>query len=533
MSLLLKNATVQNIGIQNIFIENDCICAIGSDEVLNLVTPDTQIIDVLGRLVVPGFNDSHMHLLNVGNFLTSVNCYGATSIQDVINRGLEFIASRELDENKLILGMGWNNDYFTDENRHVNRHDLDKISQTHPVIFRRACGHVVSCNTRVLQILGIDETTAQVEGGVFEVDDSAYPTGVFNENAIFLLRELMPKNDVSELKELLKVAMHHAVSNGLTSIGTNDYNDGENDSLHIMQAYQELEAEGNLHVRVNLQCTFDQPQRFRDFIQAGYYTGYGTNNFRIGPLKMFVDGSLGARTAHMRQPYHDDTSTSGVQAMSQEVLNEMVQIANENKFQVMVHAIGDQAIDNVLKSYEYVLSDGNNELRHGVNHCQITDMAMIDRFSKNNVLAYVQPIFLHYDLHIVESRVGKDLAATSYAFKSMLNRNIHTVYGTDAPIEDLNPFECIHCAVNRTDLKNYPEGGFASNEKVSVTEAINSYTEQGAYSTFEEESKGAIAVGMLADLIVVDRNLYTIDSLDLKNAHVDYTIVGGRVVYTK
>lgn len=531
MNLLIKNANVQNNGIQNIFIEDDVISAIGLDEVFDFVDESTQIIDVQGNLVIPGINDSHMHLLNVGNFLTSVNCYSATSIEDVVNFGIAFIENKDLGENELILGMGWNNDYFTDENRLINRFDLDRVSTTNPVIFRRACGHVVSCNTKALELLGIDQNTLQVDGGVFEVDENNFPTGVFNENAIFLIRDLMPSNDVEGIKELLKVGINHALASGITSVGTNDYNDGENDTEFLIQAITELEAEGNLNVRVNLQCCFDNPLRFKSFIDRGYYTGYGSDYFKIGPLKMFVDGSLGARTALMRDVYNDDSSTNGVRAMSQDLLDEMVSVANENQFQVMVHAIGDAAIESVLESYEKVI-DGENTLRHGVNHCQITDVGIINRFSKNNILAYVQPIFLHYDLHIVESRVGKELASTSYAFNTMLDKNIHTIYGTDAPIEDLNPFECIHCAVNRTDLKNYPQNGFYPSEKVSVSDAINCYTIEGAYSTFEENVKGRIENGMLADLVVVDRNLYTVEPLDIKNTVVKYTIVGGKIVYS-
>ena len=517
-----------------IAIDNGLISAVGTnDEITVLKDDSTNIIDAKGQLVIPGLNDSHLHFQNLGNFLASLNLYGVSSIKEIISKSKEFIASHTFEPNQAIVGRGWNQDYFSDEKRLLNRHDLDEISTDYPLIFKRACGHVSVCNTKALQLTGINGTTPQVDGGVFEIGDDGEPNGVFNENAMRLIDSLLPEASLETVKEKLLVAAQHAVSNGLTSVQTNDLNFGTAEYPYIIQAYQELAASNELPIRIYLQCTFSEPTGFQSFIDQGYYTGYGDDRFKIGPLKMFVDGSLGARTALMRKPYHDDPNTCGVECLTQEQLNAMVKLADDNRFQVMVHAIGDEAICHVLTSYENVYNpETNNPLRHGVNHCQITDIPMLERFRDSNTLAFVQPIFLHYDLHIVADRVGDALASTSYAFNTMEELGIHTAYGTDAPVEDLNPFECMYCAVTRKDLSGNPKDGFYTNECVSIETAVERYTIGSAYASSEEDIKGTLSVGKLADLIILDKDIYTIDAEEIKDTHVVLAMVGGEVVYS-
>ena len=516
-----------------IAIDNGYIMAVGTtEEVLKLKNEDTEIIDVNGKLVLPGLNDSHLHLYNLGSFLSSLNLYGLTSIEAIINAGKKYISSHNLGHNQTVIGRGWNQDYFTDEKRILNRHDLDLISTDFPIYFKRACGHVTVCNTKALQLVGITAKTPQVFGGVFEIGSDGLPNGVFNENAQNLIEELEPMVSLDTVKEYLKLGAKHALANGITSVQTNDFTYGRPEHTFIMQAYQELIDSKELPLRVYLQCCFDEPSSFMDFISQGYHTGCGSKRFKIGPLKLFADGSLGARTALMRNDYHDEPCNKGVACLTLEQLNEMITLANDNKFQVIVHAIGDEAISRVLTCYEGIYdSESNNPLRHGINHCQITDVAMLKRFRDTDTIAYIQPIFLHYDLHIVEDRVGSELAQTSYGFKTMEDLGINTAYGTDAPVEDLNPFECMYCAITRKDLSGYPKNGFYPNEAVSIETAINRYTRGSAYASFEEDIKGTIAVGKLADLVVIDKDLFTIDVEDVKNAKVVLTMIEGEIVY--
>ena len=516
-----------------IAIDNGYIKAVGTTaEVLKLKSEQTRIIDVDGKLVLPGFNDSHLHLYNLGSFLSSLNLYGLTSIEAIIDAGKKYISTHNLGHNQTVIGRGWNQDYFTDEKRILNRHDLDKISTDFPIYFKRACGHVTVCNTKALELVGITAKTPQVLGGVFEIGTDGLPNGVFNENAQNLIEELEPEVALEMVKDYIKLGAKHALENGITSVQTNDFTYGRPEHPFIIQAYQELIDSKELPLRICLQCCFDEPSSFMDFINQGYHTGYGTKQFKIGPLKLFADGSLGARTALMRSDYHDEPNNKGVACLTFEQLNEMITLANDNKFQVIVHAIGDEAISRVLTCYEGIYDpESNNPLRHGINHCQITDTSMLERFKDTDTIAYVQPIFLHYDLHIVEDRVGNELAQTSYGFRTMEDLGIKTAYGTDAPVEDLSPFECMYCAITRKDLSGYPKKGFYPNEVVSIDAAINRYTMGSAYASFEEDIKGTIAVGKLADLVVIDKDLFTIDVDEVKNVKVALTMIGGEIVY--
>jgi len=534
-TILINGKVLKDDGtfVEAIAIKDGYISALGNnEEITQLKCSDTKVVDVGGKLVIPGLNDSHLHLYNLGAFLSALNLYGVTSIEKIISKSKEYITGKNLSENQTIVGRGWNQDYFTDEKRLLNRHDLDKITTEYPLYFKRACGHVTVCNTKALEVAGITSDTLQVAGGVFEIGGDGKPNGVFNENAQSLLQCLLPEVSFEMVKNYLRLAFKHAVSNGLTSVQTNDFTYGSPECEYILDAYKELLESNEVPLRVYIQCCFDEPKSFKEFIDSGYYTGYGNDRFKIGPLKLFIDGSLGARTSLMRNEYNDDPTTKGVACMSQEQLNELVEIADNNKFQVMVHAIGDEGICRVLNSYERVYnSSTNNPLRHGINHCQITDIEMLKRFKSSNSIAYVQPIFLHYDLHIVEDRVGRELASTSYAFKTMNDLGIRVAYGTDAPVEDLNPFECMYCAVTRKDLSGYPKDGFYTNESVTIEDTIRAYTIGSAYSSFEENIKGTLEVGKLADMVVVDRDLYTIDPSEIKDGRAVMTIVGGEIVF--
>ena len=258
-----------------------------------------------------------------------------------------------------------------------------------------------------------------------------------------------------------------------------------------------------------------------------------TNGLKIGPLKMFTDGSLGARTALMRQDYADAPGQRGIEILTQQELDELVRMADENGMQIAIHAIGDKANEMVLDSYQKVIGPEGNTHRHGIVHCQITDLPMLKRYQQMDVYAMVQPIFLHYDLHIVEDRVGKELAATSYAFHTMNQMGLHVSYGTDSPVEDMDPIQNLHCAVCRQDLKHFPAGGYVPEERVDIFQAVDDYTIGGAQNAFEENQKGRLQPGYLADLVMLDQDIFHVPSDKILDTQVLMTMVGGKVVYEK
>ncbi|NLT57474.1 MAG: amidohydrolase family protein [Clostridiales bacterium] len=517
---------------QALWMQDGVIRAVGSDDsVLGEAPEGSERIDLGGATVIPGFNDSHLHMRMLGENLKLVQLHNAASLQEVIDRGRQFIEKNAPLPGTLVAGFGWNQDYFTDARRMPNRHDLDQVSTEHPVYFARACGHAVSVNTLALQMAGITSGTPQPEGGQFELGEDGQPNGIFHECASRMFADITPKVTAETIADDIATAMAYAASLGITCVQSNDYNE---ENRHEMDAALALLRErGGLLTRYYAQNAFTNPGTLAALFEEGYATGRGDDLVRMGPLKLFVDGSLGARTALLRGRYADNDKAQGIQTLSDEVFDELVRIADEAGVSVVTHAIGDGAIDKVLCSYEKVIKGGDNKNRHGVVHVQITDKPMLQRFVDSGVLALIQPIFLHYDMYIVGDRVGPELEETSYAFGSMVRMGIRASYGTDCPVEDLNPFENVYTAVARRDLKCRPEGGYFPAEAVDVQTAIDCYTAESAYSCFAEDRLGRLQPGYLADLVVLDADIFTVPHEDILKIRPVTTYLAGRPVYRR
>ena len=523
----------QNRGqfVSALLIEDGIILQTGSDpEILAHQSPNTIMTDLQGKTVLPGFNDSHLHFYGTAVAYQTVDLYGLTSIDAIVERANEFLSSHPNPSGQTLFGRGWNQDYFTSEVCLVNRHDLDRISTDFPIVFSRACGHVVSVNSKAMEVLGITAAPPLIEGGQIDLDPDGNPIGIFRENAIGLLSPLQVPFSIEDRVNLIKQVSAIANRYGITSVQTNDLTIGTPDGHDLEEAYRRY-ASDNPTVRIYHQVSFSDLEALQNRIRDGYHQNEHDFN-QYGPLKIFVDGSLGARTAFMRTPYQDDPSTQGIQCMSQDVLNTWVNTADAGRIQIAIHAIGDGAMAQVLDAYQTVIKTENNH-RHGIVHCQITDLPLLQRFQALDILAYVQPIFLHYDMHMVIDRVGETLASTSYAFKTMEDLGLHVAYGTDSPVEGLNVFHNIHCAIHRQDLKDYPENGFYPSEKVDLETAIDVYTIGSAYASFDENRKGRLLPGYFADLVVVDQPIFSMDLSQIKDVQVLMTMVNGQVVYTR
>src|SRR5690554_1312854 len=515
----------KGIIVEAIKIVDDKIVKLGnSEEILNLKQLNEECIDLAGKTVIPGFNDSHMHLYGFRKILEMVYLMKVNNIDDIINKIKNYIKNNKINVNQWLQGRGWNQDYFKINKRFPTRDDLDKISKKHPIILSRVCGHIAVVNSKALEVCNISENTLDVEGGNFDIN-----MGIFKENALSLIMDNIPKPSVIDIKNTLIKAMNYANSKGITSIHTDDLSHCGN-YKYMLQAYEELNKENKLTCRIYQQCLLNKSQ-LKEFIELGYKTGVGDNYFKIGPLKVLSDGSLGARTAALSKAYSDDKSTSGIMCYSNEELEDIITFAHENDMQIAIHCIGDRSMKIVLDCYEKVIKDRNYK-RHGIIHCQIMDKIILNKFKDIDILAYIQPIFLHYDLHIVENRVGKELAKTSYAFKSMIDKGIHLSLGTDCPVEICDPLVNIYCSVNRKDLQGFPQAGFNPQENLSVHEAIYHYTQESAYASFEENIKGSISEDKLADLVVLTDNIFNISPIYIKDIKVLKTIVGGKVVYS-
>lgn len=541
MDLILTNGKVETMNekhqrAQAVAINEGKFVKVGlDDEVLKLKTKNTKIIDLKGKMLVPGFIDSHMHFLDFGYSLKKVDLNGSKSIDEVVKRTKSFFKDKKIREGEWLKGRGWNQDLFK-ENRFLNKYDLDLVSTEIPIYLTRVCGHIAVVNSKALSIIGITKNSSQIEGGRFDLDKSGEPTGVFREKALDLIYRKVPAPRLEDIKNMLIDATEAYAAQGITSVQTDDLSTIPGvDYEDVIKAYKELFAEGKMKTRVYEQCLFSNIGQYREFLAKGYKTGYGDENFKIGPLKILSDGALGGRTAFMTEPYADDPTTSGIACYTQEEMDEWVLTAQNGNMTTAIHCIGDAAMYRALESIEKAQKiEPRKDMRHSIVHCQITDKNLIKKFSTLGVIAHIQPVFLDYDLRIVEDRIGKDRAQYTYNFKRMLDEGVHVAGGSDYPYcEFYQTFYNLHEAVNRQDLKGYPEGGWLPDQKLTIDEAMSIFTKGGAYASYEEDVKGTIEEGKLADCFVMSDDIFEINSSEIKNMNVEMTFMGGKLVYKK
>ncbi len=511
--------------------ENGVIKKVGTSKEILEIAGDAQRIDCNGRTVLPGMNDSHNHLLFLAKNKMSPDISKCDGIDEVIRVCRDFI-----DKNpgcRGLFAMGWNEEEWTPEKKRLpDRHDIDKISTEIPVVLARACGHSSVANTLAMEMAGIDSEHNTMEGGdIWLEEDGKTPSGYLCERAGFLVRDCMPQASKEEYKKGLEEAMKYAVSCGLTSVQSNDAGQIM-DNEECYDILREVYEEGNGILRYNGQLSYLDVESLEEYCRGPHFNEVlFDDRLRRGPLKVLKDGSLGARTAMMRHEYYDDPGNYGVENVSDDLQRKLISCAKEHDMQVVTHVIGDEAIERTLKAYEESMDENGNVLRHSLIHCQITDRELMERIRKDDVLIAYQPVFLRADLYAVESRCGKDMSSTSYAFRTAAELGIHASYGTDCPVEDCNPFPCIYCAVTRKDLKGNPDGGFYPEECVDVETAVDAYTIESAYHEFRENVKGRIKEGYYADIIILDNDIFTCDPEEIKSIRPVMTMVGGDIVY--
>lgn len=518
---------------QAFVVEHGRFIYAGTNEgAMALKTSEDVVRDLNGSFVCAGFNDSHMHLLNYGNALGMADLSGHTSSMAEMKAYMkEFISERDLRPGSWVKGRGWNHDYFEDGKRFPDRWDLDQISTEYPICLTRTCGHACVVNSKALELAGITRNTPQVKGGRYEVGDDGEPNGIFRENAMDLIYSRLPEPDKEDIKEMILAASHALNRYGVTSSQTDDLLAFNNVPYErVLEAYRELEAEGRMTVRVYEQSQFTTVKDLKAFVEKGYNTGVGSPWFKIGPLKMLGDGSLGARSAYLSEPYADDPSTRGIAIFTRQQFEEMVGYAHSHGMQIAIHAIGDGILDDILAAYEKALKENpRDDHRHGIVHCQITRPDQLEKFADMSLQAYIQSIFLDYDIHIVEQRIGVTRARSSYNFRT-LYETTHASNGSDCPVELPDVMKGIQCAVTRTTVKDHV-GPYLPEQAMSVKQALDSFTSQGAYASFEEDVKGRIAPGMYADFVVLGANPFEVPMDELSQVPVQAVYVDGVCCY--
>jgi predicted amidohydrolase YtcJ len=492
---------------QAIAIAADRIAAVGNNQqIKSLAGPSTKLLNVKGATILPGFIDCHIHLIDYGVSLTNIDLRDIRSIELMKKK----VAERTDGSTKWILGGGWDQDKFT-EKRYPTRRDLDEASPQNPVLLRRICGHICVVNSAALALASITAKTPNPAGGSIDRDTSGEPTGILRENAMDLVAKLVPALRLEDYISATLTACQHALRAGLTTVHCITGSDLE------MRALLDLKANGRLPIRFYVLIPTDQ---LRTAASLGLRSGLGDEHVRVGGVKIFTDGSLGARTAALEAPYADDPENRGVAVHSQEELEDLFAEAHLSNFQIAVHAIGDRAagmvLDAIAKAQE---SAPEKRLRHRIEHASVLNGNIILRMKKLGLLASVQPRFIVSDYWLKE-RLGPERSSLTYPLRSLLRAGVTVVAGSDCPVEPLTPLSGIEAAVNRR-----------GNEAVTVEEALAFYTRTAAYASFEEDSKGTISPGKLADLVILKEDPRKVKPSMISRIKILGTVVGGRLAH--
>ena len=541
MDLILFNGTIRTMDSLNnlaqaISISDGRIIKVGSDaDVLKTVKPGAQLIDLKKKLVLPGFHDSHLHLLNYAITLDNINLSSVSSVEDLIFVSSKFLSEKELDSVETetvrwVFGRGWNQNNWEKKDM-PDRYDLDKISLTIPLVLTRVCGHIAVANSKALELLGLSKQSRFVEGGKIEVDKDGIPTGIFAENALDILYEQLEPMSVDVIKKKILFAAGKLVESGITAVQSDDLRSGTDEWEDVLNAFIELSNERELPIRVYEQCSLPSIDILKDFTNKGYKTGQDFGAFKIGPLKLLADGSLGGRTAYLPKPYADNPYTRGIPCYSQDQLDELVTYADENDMQIAVHCIGDAAMKMVLGAYDKIEIIGKK--RNGIIHCQIMTDEIINEMAQRGIIAYIQPVFTNTDWKMAEDRIGKDSSMALYPWNYLREAGVLITLGTDAPVESFDPIANIYCAVTREDLSGEPKGGWVPKEKLTVEDAVIGYTLNSAIACFSESEMGTLEEGKLGDLVVLTEDIFEISPEHIRNAKVDMTVINGKVAFSR
>lgn len=536
MDLILYNGKIktEDSFVSAIGCRNGQVAVLGTDqEVLSYKTAASKLVDLQGKLVLPGFNDSHMHFLDNGYSFHKLNLRDAASIEDVISMGKDYLSQHQIAEGSWLEAYNWNDFHWT-EKRLPTRHDLDLISEDIPIVASRVCGHIVIVNSKALELVGISRNTPQpADGSRFDLDENGDPNGVLHE-LFYRVTAVIPKPSVDEIKEMLLLAAAEASRKGLTSVQTDDLEViPTHDTADIIQAYMELTAEHRLPLRVTEQCYMPDMTKLSRFFDRGFSANYGNSYFKLGCIKLIADGSLGGRTAWLLDDYSDEPGQRGLQIYKdEEEFFTLVETAHLHHMPVAVHCIGDAAAKQAVDAIENAMKKHPDiKVRHGIVHAQILNDSLCRRMRDLDILAYIQPVFIQSDMDMAEDRIG-DRIRTSYNWRTLADLGVRQSMGTDSPVEDMDPIANIYSAVTRKSISHPEKPAWHEEEALTLDEAIDFYTKASAYASSDEREKGILKQGCLADMTVLDKDLYEIPAEEIKTAKVVMTIVGGEITYT-
>ncbi len=511
-------------------ISRDRILAIGASADLRArVGPHTRVLDLKGRLVVPGFYDSHVHLLGSGLRLSEVALKDANDEAEFGRRLREF--DRKLARDRWLLGGEWDHDR-TFGGQLPSANLLDKYVADRPVFLRRYDGHMAVVNSRVLKLAGITAQTPDPPGGIiYRKPGSQEPSGVLRDHAMGLVDRLVPPSSDEEIAEAVRAALAEAARSGVTSVQDMD-GSGAATRRKLFRLYQHLARSGQLTVRIDLRWPLAE---WRNLAQLGVEAGFGDDWVKIGGLKGFVDGSLGSSTAKMYESFVNEPGSTGVYVTPLSQLREGILGADKAGLSIAVHAIGDRANAELLDIFAEVAKlNGPRDRRFRIEHAQHIRPQDFPRFRELGVIASMQPYHAIDDGRWAEGRIGPERCASSYAFRSLLDAGADPAFGSDWSVAPLSPLLGIDAAVNRRTLDDKHPGGWFPAQKIHVAEALQAYTRASAYAAFQEKYRGTLEAGKLADLVVLSRDILAEAERDhIAETEVLLTVVGGKAVFEK
>lgn len=491
------------------------IVAVGGEDLRDLGGRGVQVVDLGGRCVLPGLIDAHIHLGWFALGLREVDLRGCRSLAEMLDRVAARV--RVTPPGKWVLGRGWDQEAWPDP-RFPTASDLDRIAPRHPVALTAKSGHALVANTLAMQRAGVGKGTPDPKGGRLGRDPSGRPTGLFLEAAMELIRRAIPEPDAEVVADALPEAFERAWRVGLTAVH-------QMGDLTTFDALQRLHADGRLGLRV---VQYLPLEALDHALGLRLRAGLGDDWLRVGGVKVFADGALGPRTAAMLEPYEEEPDNVGILTLGREMLEDLARRAVAGGLPLAVHAIGDRANRMVL---DVLAAVGGVGLRHRIEHVQLLHPNDVDRLAALGIVASMQPIHATQDAPMADRYWG-ERCATAYAWRSLLDAGTVLAFGSDCPVEDLNPFLGIHAAVTRARPDGYggPEGWHLE-QRIRVEEAVRAYTRGAAYAVGLEDRLGRLAPGYLADLVVLDRDVFTCAPDAIAGAQVVATMIDGRWMY--
>lgn len=527
--LIITNAKVWTVDksmptAQAVAVLGERIVAVGSNaEVDSWRGARTQVVSAEGKLLVPGFNDAHVHFVDGGAQLDKVQLTDATSAGEFARRIGE--RAKNTPKGQWILGGDWDETKWTPPQL-PTKELIDRVAPDTPVWVSRYDGHMGVANSLALRLAGITAKTPEVPGGTIVRDAQGNPTGALKDAAMSYIDKVIPDLSHEERLHAARRALLHAAAVGVTSV------QNMSAAFADVAAYSELLERGELTARVYAAPLIEHVD---DQAKIGIRHAFGSSWLRIGAVKAFADGSLGSRTAYFFEPFTDQPNNRGLLASGMHpisLMRDRMMRADAAGLQVCTHAIGDQAISIVLDLYsDVVKAHGEADRRFRIEHAQHLAAKDFDRFAQLHVIASVQPYHAIDDGRWAEARIGHDRASRTYAFRTFLDHGVRLAFGTDWDVAPLNPMLGIYAAVTRATLDGKHPDGWFPEEKLTVPEAMEAYTMGSAYAEFEEKEKGSITPGKLADMVILSDDILSIDPVKIRDVKVLKTFVGGKMVW--